>query len=104
MCAILSNHYNFLTEKTIVEHYLDSQGLPYQNFTAIDRVRGQAKVYTRTVAIKAISKEGIRCAYFKRELKYRIVPLDTPTSSPLKTNEQPGAQRHKPENEMKDNF
>ena len=54
MRVILSNHEDFQTEKTIVEHYLVNRGhlmhfIPkfHCEFNPIERVWGQAKVYTR---------------------------------------------------------
>lgn len=54
MRVVLANHYDFQQEKTIVEHYLDGRGhkvifLPkfHCELNPIERVWGQAKVYTR---------------------------------------------------------
>lgn len=54
MRSILSFHDDFRTEKTMVEHYLTSEGLKgiflpkfHCELNPIERVWGQAKVYTR---------------------------------------------------------
>ena len=53
MRTILSNHEDFQTEKTIVEHFLDKEGLEsiflpkfHCELNPIERVWGQAKTYT----------------------------------------------------------
>ena len=54
MRTILSNHEDFGTEQTIVEHFLEKEGLEgiflpkfHCELNPIERVWGQAKVYTR---------------------------------------------------------
>ena len=56
MRVVLANHNNFINEKTIVEHFLESHAWT-QSFSCpsskselnpIERVWGQVKVYTRT--------------------------------------------------------
>lgn len=90
MRIILSNHEDFKTEKTIVEHYCDQEGvmaifLPkfHCELNPIERVWGQAKVYTRMYtnfsfprlraimhpALDSVSMDLIR-KYFRRVLEY----------------------------------
>ena len=90
MRVVLANHEDFRTEKTIVEHFLESRGhivyfLPkfHCELNPIERVWGQAKVYTRThtnytlvrlrqlihPALDSVSADLIR-KYFRRVAVY----------------------------------
>ena len=90
MRVVLANHEDFRNEKTIVEHFLESRGhivyfLPkfHCELNPIERVWGQAKVYTRTYtnytlirlrqlinpALNSVSVDLIR-KYFRRVTEY----------------------------------
>ena len=48
MRVVLLHHEDFCTEKTVVEHYLENRGhIVLCKLNPIERVWGQAKVYTR---------------------------------------------------------
>ena len=90
MRVVLSNHEDFRTEKTIVEHYLTDLGhlvvfIPkfHCEFNPIERVWGQAKVYCRKYtnfkiqrlreiinpALDSVSTDTIR-KYFRKTAEY----------------------------------
>ena len=90
MRVVLANHFDFVNEKTIVEHYCDQEGvlalfLPkfHCELNPIERVWGQAKVYTRMYtnftfprlrtiihpALDSVSTDLIR-KYYRRVLEY----------------------------------
>ena len=90
MRVVLTNHEDFRTEKTIVEHYLTDLGhlvvfIPkfHCEFNPIERLWGQAKVYCRTYtnftlrhlreiinpALDEMSTDTI-CKYFRKAAEY----------------------------------
>lgn len=96
MRIILQNHDDFRREKTIVEHFLDAEGvkgvfLPkfHCELNPIERVWGQAKVYTRihtnftflrlrTIidpGLDSVSTDLIR-KYFRKGKEYELAYLD----------------------------
>ena len=87
---LLSNHHDFATEKTKVEHFLENEGLKaiflpkfHCELNPIERVWGQAKKYTRAYtnftlvrlrtiidpALDSVSTDLIR-KYFRRVNEY----------------------------------
>ena len=96
MRIVLANHEDFRKEKTIVEHFLSNRGhivLFVSKFhcelNPIERVWGQAKVYTRMYtnftlprlrvninpALDSVSTDLIR-KYFRRVLEYERAYLE----------------------------
>ena len=96
MRKILSNHHDFATEKTKVEHFLENEGLKaiflpkfHCELNPIERVWGQAKKYTRAYtnftlvrlrtiidpALDSVSTDLIR-KYFRRVNEYERAYLE----------------------------
>ncbi len=96
MRIVLANHEDFRREKTIVEHFLSNQGhtvlfVPkfHCELNPIERVWGQAKVYTQMYtnftlhrlrvnvnpALDSVSTDLIR-KYFRRVLEYERAYLE----------------------------
>ena len=65
MRVVVTNHEDFQTEKTIIEHYLVNRGhlvyfIPkfHCELNPIERVWGQAKVYTHMYTISHLSRSA----------------------------------------------
>ena len=96
MRVVLANHDDFRTEKTVVEHYLEGRGhtvlfIPkfHCELNPIERVWGQAKVYTRTHTnftlqrLRQIIRPGLDSVgadlirkYFRKALEYERAYLE----------------------------